>query len=93
MEDDMEHLSDSEHALLKRMTHKQRVMWWLTNRGTLTPLQAWTCLGIYGVKDTIYKLRRAGTRIDNTTAHAPNRFGKMCAFASYKLSAQQGARP
>jgi hypothetical protein len=62
---------------------QQRLLQYLKQQVTITPMQAWTMLGIYRLADTVYKLRGKGFVIDTDRIDVTNQFGEDCNVARY----------
>lgn len=67
------------------MTQKQRLLGYLNWRGSVTPLVAWTELGIYRLSATIFELRKEGVNIKTTFVDVKNKFEESCHVAKYTL--------
>lgn len=62
---------------------QHRLLQYLKQHVTITPMQAWTMLGIYRLADTVYKLRGKGFVIDTDRIDVTNQFGEDCSVARY----------
>jgi len=82
-------LFETHFARWEDMTQAERVKYWLENIGPITPLEAWTELGIYRVASPIHDLRETGMKIENVTETVLNRFGKKVTFAKYQLEKEE----
>jgi len=60
-------------------------------RGPITPMEAWSELGIYRLGARIFDLKASGHDIDRELVPVSNRFGEECRVAQYRLieAAQQ----
>lgn len=68
------------------MTHEKRTLrYFQTHKKGLTPLDMWTKLGKYRASDTIYKLRKAGHKVNMERIKVKNKFGEECRVAYYTL--------
>ena len=70
---------------LEDMTHCERVLWWLEQRGEIDPLTAWAELGIYRLGARIHDLRRRGLNIISLRKQVRNQFGEACEVALYRM--------
>ena len=67
-----------------------RLLDYLKEHGSITPLISWTECGIYRLSARIYDLRRAGHIISDEIVTVRNRFGEKCHVAKYTLAASGG---
>lgn len=60
-------------------------------RGPITPMEAWSELGIYRLGARVFDLKASGHEIDRELVPVSNRFGEECRVAQYRLieAAQQ----
>jgi hypothetical protein len=60
-------------------------------RGPITPMEAWSELGIYRLGARVFDLKASGHDIDRELVPVSNRFGEECRVAQYRLieAAQQ----
>ena len=60
-------------------------------RGPITPMEAWSELGIYRLGARVFDLKASGHGIDRELVPVSNRFGEECRVAQYRLieAAQQ----
>ena len=60
-------------------------------RGPITPMEAWSELGIYRLGARVFDLKASGHDIDRELVQVSNRFGEECRVAQYRLieAAQQ----
>jgi hypothetical protein len=68
-----------------QLTQEERVYRYLSVTPTITPLEAWSALGVYRLAAVIHKLRAQNLDIVNETADVTNRFGEPCRVAKYRL--------
>lgn len=61
-----------------------RLLGYLKQHGTITPMEAWNTLGIYRLADSVYKLRGKGFVIHTDRIDVSNRFGEDCRVARYE---------
>jgi hypothetical protein len=62
---------------------KIRLLQYLKKNKSITPLEAWTELGIYRLSDTIFKLRNDGHYIKTEQQTSYNKFDEKVKFAKY----------
>lgn len=70
---------------MQRTTQRERVLMYLKEFGSITPLQALKEFGIMRLAARIWELRKRGYNISKTTGIAKNRFGEEVKFARYRL--------
>lgn len=73
---------------LKMPTHCDRVLGRL-EVGPITPLEAWSELGIYRLGARIHDLRKEGWKITKEIVTVTNKFGEPCFVARYTLHDKQ----
>jgi len=66
------------------MKQTDRVLKYLIENKTITPLESWSILGVYRLSSVIHKLRKNHTIITHN-AEVKNRFGESCNVACYEL--------
>ncbi len=59
-------------------------------RGPITPLEAWSELGIYRLGARVYDLKEQGHEITREMVAVSNKFGEECRVAQYTLLRRQG---
>ena len=59
-------------------------------RGPITPLEAWSELGIYRLGARVYDLKEQGHEITKKMVAVSNKFGEECRVAQYTLLRRQG---
>lgn len=59
-------------------------------RGPITPLEAWSELGIYRLGARVYDLKEQGHEITKELVSVTNRMGEECRVAQYTLLRRQG---
>ncbi len=67
------------------MTQCERVLQYMKDFGTITPLQALGDLGVMRLGARIWDLRQDGHKITRRMVSAKNRYGESVSFAEYKL--------
>jgi hypothetical protein len=65
------------------MKQYERLHAHLNQFGSITPLVAWTELGIYRLSDAVYKLRKQGVKIETAYVDIKNQFEETCHVAKY----------
>jgi hypothetical protein len=68
-----------------KMKQTERLQEHLSMHKTITPLEAWTKLGIYRLSDTVFRLRKKGLAIETNLIDVENQFGETCHVAQYTL--------
>lgn len=59
-------------------------------RGPITPLEAWSELGIYRLGARVFDLKEQGHEITREMVAVSNKFGEECRVAQYTLLRRQG---
>tara|TARA_R110002110_G_scaffold107824_1_gene269683 strand:+ start:185 stop:394 length:210 start_codon:yes stop_codon:yes gene_type:complete len=68
------------------MTNQEkRLLDYLKTNNKISPMEAWTELGIYRLSDVVFKLRNKDFEIETERKSVMNRFDEPCNFAEYKL--------
>lgn len=67
------------------MTQTERVLQYLKDFGSITPLQALSDLGVMRLGARIWDLRQAGYPITRRMVGSKNRYGEAVSFAEYRL--------
>ena len=68
------------------MTNQEkRLLDYLKTNNKISPMEAWTELGIYRLSDVVFKLRNKDFEIETERKSVVNRFDEPCNFAEYKL--------
>ena len=68
------------------MTNQEtRLLEYLKTNYKITPMEAWTELGIYRLSDVVFKLRNKNYEIETERKSVLNRFDEPCSFAEYTL--------
>lgn len=65
----------------------ERVLKYLNDFGSITPLQALADLGIMRLGARIYDLRKKGYEIVRETEKSQNRYGQPVRYARYRMAA------
>ena len=64
---------------------EERLLDYLKTNEKISPMEAWTELGIYRLSDVVFKLRNKDFEIETERKSVMNRFDEPCNFAEYKL--------
>ena len=67
------------------MTQAQLILQYLSDFGTISPMEAFRDLGITKLSTRIGELKKAGYEISSVMEKAENRYGKMTAYCRYTL--------
>ena len=67
------------------MTQCERILQYIHENGSITPLDAMREFGCMRLGARIYDLKQAGTRIITESQTEMNRYGKLVTFARYRL--------
>jgi len=67
------------------MTQKERVLEYLRNNKSITPMEAWNKLGVYRLGARIHDLRNYGIEIKSSFTEVKNKFGERCNVAEYSI--------
>ena len=70
---------------MSKKTHCMRVLEYMRMHGGITPLEAWTELGVYRLSARIADLRKRGYDIAGKTVSVLNRYGEKCRVKRYAL--------
>jgi hypothetical protein len=65
------------------MTQNQRLLDWLKQWKTITPMEAWQELGIYRLGARAWDLKQAGHPIKSKLVKVQNRWGETIKVAQY----------
>ena len=68
------------------MTQCERILDYMKECGSITPLEALRDLGVMRLAARIADLKRAGWQIEKDMANSLNRFGQKIQFARYRLA-------
>lgn len=72
---------------MDKQTQETRVLQYLNEFGSITPLEALRGLGVMRLSAVIYNLRHAGYDIVTTMVAVKNRYGGTSRIASYSMRA------
>lgn len=67
------------------MTQGERIVKYMQDYGTITPMEAFADLGITKLATRIGELRRDGVKISKTPVERKNRFGEPVRYMQYSL--------
>lgn len=70
----------------KKLSQKLRILRYLRDFGTITPMDALREFGIMRLAARIYELRKEGFSIQTKRATTLNRYGEEVGYAIYSLS-------
>ena len=74
---------DGGNAMGKHKNQADRVLQYIRDFGSITPLEAVSDLGCYRLSARIFDLRRAGYVIGSEEITVKNRYGQRCTVARY----------
>ena len=69
------------------MTQKERILKYLNDFGSITPLEAMRDLGVMRLSARIMELNRNGWKIVRDTEVSKNRYGQTTRYARYRMAA------
>lgn len=69
------------------MTQRERILKYLMDFGSITPLEAMRDLGIMRLTARIWELNRMGYSIIRETEVSQNRYGQTTRYARYRMAA------
>ena len=67
------------------MTQRELILEYLDDFGSITPMEAFSDLGITKLATRISEMRKDGLEFNIETIKSKNRYGKPCRFAKYSL--------
>lgn len=67
------------------MKQTERILQYLKEHGTITPLDAMNDLGVMRLGARIFDLKAQGVKIHTERATGKNRYGEPTTFAQYRL--------
>ena len=67
------------------MSQKKMVLDYITEFGSITPLDAFRDMGITRLSDIVFRLREEGHDIDKAIEIGKNRFGNLTRYARYSF--------
>lgn len=66
------------------MTQGERILEYIDTKGSITPFEAFTELGITKLATRISELRRGGEKIEKRYVTGTNRFGEKIQYMEYR---------
>ena len=76
---------------MKKPGHKERVIKYMLDFGSITYLDAVADLGVARLADVIFRLRKDGYRIVTNDEHSTNRYGEKVTYARYSFAKKEGS--
>lgn len=70
------------------MTQQERIIQYMTDFGSISPMEAFTDLGITKLATRISEMRREGYRINKEPCKGKNRYGEATRFMRYSLEVE-----
>jgi hypothetical protein len=67
------------------MSQADRLESYLSAQQSITPLPAWSELGIYRLASCVHILKKKGRKINVELVKVSNQFGESCRVAQYSL--------
>lgn len=67
------------------MTQGERILQYMKEHGSITPMEAFNELGITKLSTRIGELVSAGKKIDRELVNSKNRYGERTSYMRYKL--------
>lgn len=67
------------------MTQREAILQYIADFGSITPMQAFTDLGITKLATRISEMRKDGLEFNIETVRDKNRYGKTVHFARYSM--------
>ena len=65
------------------MTQGERILKYIDEKGSITPFEAFTELGVTKLATRVSELRRAGEKIQKKMVSGTNRFGEKIQYMEY----------
>ena len=75
---------------MKKPGHKERVLKYMLDFGSITYLDAVADLGVARLADVIFRLRKDGYQIITNDEHGKNRYGEKVTYARYSFAKKEG---
>ena len=66
------------------MTQGERILKYIDEKGSITPMEAFSELGVTKLATRISELRRGGEKIEKRYVTATNRFGEKVHYMEYR---------
>lgn len=70
---------------MSKMTCDERVLSYMKQFGSITPMEAYTRIGVYRLSGSIFNLRKEGHCITTNMVLVRNKYGEKCRVARYSL--------
>lgn len=67
------------------MSQHEQIIAYITNHGSITPMDAYGALGITKLATRVSEMRRKGVEFEITIEKGRNKFGKAVRYARYRL--------
>lgn len=67
------------------MTQREAIVNYITEFGSITPMEAFADLGITKLATRISEMKKYGLRFKTETVKSKNRYGKTVSFAKYSM--------
>ena len=71
------------------MTQGERIVKYMKDYGTITPMEAFADLGITKLATRVSELRRDGVKISKTPVERTNRYGDHVRYMQYSLEEEK----
>ena len=71
------------------MTQGERIVKYMQDYGTITPMEAFADLGITKLATRVSELRQAGVQIRKEPVNAKNRYGEDVRYMRYSLGVEE----
>ena len=71
------------------MTQREAILKYISDFGSITPMQAYSDLGITKLATRISEMRRDGLKFKIETVKLKNRYGKAVSFCKYSFAEVQ----
>jgi hypothetical protein len=75
---------------VKKPGHKERVVKYMLDFGSITYLDAVKDLGVARLADVIFRLRKDGYQIVTNDENSTNRYGEKVTYARYSFAKKEG---
>lgn len=72
-----------------KVTQQQLILNYIEDFGSITPIEAFTDLGITKLATRISEMRKAGMNFNISTVKSKNRYGKTVRFAKYSFPKEE----
>ena len=66
------------------MTQRERILNYIDEHGSITPMEAWSELGITKLATRVSELRRDGEKIAKRYVTTTNRYGEKVTYMEYR---------